>query len=71
MDGLPRRLGVSVTSLKQDGRRVAVTFTDGSVGEYDLVIGADGIGSTVRSPSVERGGAGTDAGQMAWRALGS
>ena len=68
VDGLPCRLGVSVTSLKQDGRRVAVTFTDGGVGEYDLVIGADGIGSTVRRLALSEA-APTYAGQMAWRGL--
>jgi 2-polyprenyl-6-methoxyphenol hydroxylase-like FAD-dependent oxidoreductase len=68
VDGLPCRLGVSVTSLKQDGRRVAVTFTDGGVGEYDLVIGADGISSTVRHLALSEA-APTYAGQMAWRGL--
>jgi FAD-dependent urate hydroxylase len=68
VDGLPCRLGVSVTSLKQDGRRVAVTFTDGGVGEYDLVIGADGISSTVRRLALSEA-APTYAGQMAWRGL--
>jgi 2-polyprenyl-6-methoxyphenol hydroxylase-like FAD-dependent oxidoreductase len=42
------RLGVALTSLRQDDGRVAVGFSDGSSGEYDLVVGADGISSTVR-----------------------
>jgi 2-polyprenyl-6-methoxyphenol hydroxylase-like FAD-dependent oxidoreductase len=41
------RLGVTVTSV-QPGEKVAVGFTDGRTGEYDLVVGADGIRSVVR-----------------------
>src|SRR5215472_19101681 len=36
------RLGTSVTCLAQDGHRVSVEFSDGSTGDYDLVVGADG-----------------------------
>jgi 2-polyprenyl-6-methoxyphenol hydroxylase-like FAD-dependent oxidoreductase len=65
---VPCRLGTSVTSLAEDDRRVSVTFTDGSVGEYDLVVGADGIHSAVRRLTF-----GTDeptfSGQLAWRSL--
>ena len=43
------RLGTSVTSLVQDDHRVSVGFSDGSTGDYDLVVGADGIKSTVRA----------------------
>ncbi len=42
------RLGTSVTSLIQDEQRVSVSFSDGSSSGYDLVVGADGIASTVR-----------------------
>jgi 2-polyprenyl-6-methoxyphenol hydroxylase-like FAD-dependent oxidoreductase len=42
------RLGISVTRLEQTPEMVHVTFTDGSVGRYDLVVGADGINSVVR-----------------------
>ena len=42
------RLGVSVTRLEQTPEMVHVTFTDGSIGSYDLVVGADGINSVVR-----------------------
>jgi 2-polyprenyl-6-methoxyphenol hydroxylase-like FAD-dependent oxidoreductase len=47
-------LGVSVllattfTSLQDDGEGVDVTFSDGSQGHYDLVVGADGIRSATR-----------------------
>jgi FAD-dependent urate hydroxylase len=43
------RLGTSVSSLVQDDHHVSVGFSDGSTGDYDLVVGADGIKSTVRA----------------------
>ncbi|MFT4211087.1 MAG: FAD-dependent monooxygenase [Microbacterium sp.] len=46
--GAAIRYGASVTALEDDGSRVQATFTDGSRGGYDLVIGADGIHSRVR-----------------------
>ncbi|MBW5422777.1 2-polyprenyl-6-methoxyphenol hydroxylase [Streptomyces sp. BG9H] len=43
------RLGTRATSLDQDAQGVSVTFTDGTANRYDLVIGADGLGSTTRA----------------------
>jgi 2-polyprenyl-6-methoxyphenol hydroxylase-like FAD-dependent oxidoreductase len=43
------RLGMEVTSLVQDDARVSVGFSDGSSADFDLVVGADGIRSTVRA----------------------
>jgi 2-polyprenyl-6-methoxyphenol hydroxylase-like FAD-dependent oxidoreductase len=43
------RLGTEVTSLVQNDARVSVGFSDGSRGDFDLVVGADGIRSTVRA----------------------
>lgn len=62
------RLGVSVTSLKQGDRRVLAGFNAGQAGEHDLVIGADGIGSTVRKLALSAA-LPTYAGQTAWRWL--
>lgn len=65
---VPCRLGVAVTSLTQETERVQVGFSDGSSGDYDLVVGADGIASTVRQLTL-----GADSphytGLMAWRSL--
>src|SRR5262249_6988601 len=45
---VPCRLATSINSLIQNARGVSVEFTDGTTGEYDLVVGADGIHSAVR-----------------------
>jgi 2-polyprenyl-6-methoxyphenol hydroxylase-like FAD-dependent oxidoreductase len=47
--GVKVRFGVSCSDLRQDEKGVDVTFTDGSSGRYDLVIGADGIRSWTRN----------------------
>ena len=47
--GVTVRLGLSVRAIAQDSQRAYVEFTDGSSGGYDLVVGADGIRSTVRA----------------------
>jgi 2-polyprenyl-6-methoxyphenol hydroxylase-like FAD-dependent oxidoreductase len=46
---VPCRFGLAVTSLMQDDRGVTVGFSDGTSRVYDLVVGADGIRSTVRA----------------------
>ncbi|GHB75262.1 hypothetical protein GCM10010377_77120 [Streptomyces viridiviolaceus] len=47
--GASVRLGTRAESLEQDGDGVCVRFTDGTEGRYDLVIAADGLGSTTRA----------------------
>ncbi|GAA3116219.1 FAD-dependent oxidoreductase [Streptomyces rectiviolaceus] len=49
--GATVRLGVRATSLDQsaDGAGVTARFTDGTESRYDLVIAADGLGSTTRA----------------------
>src|SRR5581483_12077948 len=65
---VPTRLGIAVTGLRQTAGRVAVAFSDGSQADYDLVVGADGIHSTVRTLAL--GGASPRfAGQVVWRSL--
>ena len=46
--GTKVRLGVTFREIRQNDHGVTVAFTDGTAGEYDLVIGADGIHSQVR-----------------------
>src|SRR6202020_149351 len=46
--GAKLRFGVAVSALSQDGDNVDVTFSNGSAGRYDLVVGADGIRSATR-----------------------
>jgi 2-polyprenyl-6-methoxyphenol hydroxylase-like FAD-dependent oxidoreductase len=46
--GVKTRFGRTVTALESDGTGVDVTFSDGSTGRHDLVVGADGIRSAVR-----------------------
>jgi 2-polyprenyl-6-methoxyphenol hydroxylase-like FAD-dependent oxidoreductase len=47
--GAKIRYGTTVEDLDDRGDSVAVTLTDGSSGEYDLVVGFDGIKSPLRS----------------------
>src|SRR5262249_51010269 len=65
---VPHRLGLSVQALTPTGDRIDVRFTDDSVGTYDLVVGADGIASTVRTLALSDQ-APAYAGQMAWRSI--
>ena len=46
--GIPVKLGVTFASFTDTGSGVDVTFTDGSSGSYDLLIGCDGNYSAVR-----------------------
>jgi 2-polyprenyl-6-methoxyphenol hydroxylase-like FAD-dependent oxidoreductase len=68
VDNLRCRLGTSVISVVQDGRRVSVGFSDGSTEDYDLVVGADGIRSTVRALTLTAA-APNDLGAMNWRSI--
>ena len=67
-EGIPVRLGATVTALDDEGSRVRATFADGSTDLYDIVVGADGVHSWVRS-SVFGGADATFVGQASWRFL--
>ena len=47
--GIDLRLGVTVDKLVQDAGGADVTLSDGTTARYDLVVGADGIYSTMRT----------------------
>src|SRR5262249_4967484 len=56
------------SSIEQHENAVTVAFTDASTGTFDLVIGADGISSTVRTLTF--GAISPDySGSMAWRSI--
>lgn len=63
------RLGLTVKSFTQDANKVDVTFTDGSQGSYDFVIGADGLFSTMRDLTLTDAPKPTFTGQACWRVL--
>lgn len=46
--GVKVRLGTTTTALTQDEHGVDTTFSDGSAGRYDVVVGADGVRSWTR-----------------------
>jgi 2-polyprenyl-6-methoxyphenol hydroxylase-like FAD-dependent oxidoreductase len=66
--GVSCRLGTWVTSIIDDRRCVSIKFSDGTAREYDLVIGADGISSSVRQLTLSAASP-VYSGQMAWRSL--
>jgi 2-polyprenyl-6-methoxyphenol hydroxylase-like FAD-dependent oxidoreductase len=73
LDGVARapiRWGTSVLSVAPYPDEIRVTLTDGSRQGYDLVVGADGVRSTVRRLVFGETGAGArPVGQYAWRFL--
>jgi 2-polyprenyl-6-methoxyphenol hydroxylase-like FAD-dependent oxidoreductase len=62
--GADVRLGLTVDRVGEDAR---VTFSDGGVGSYDLVVGADGIHSRVRSLVFPDAPEPEYTGQIVWR----
>jgi FAD-dependent urate hydroxylase len=66
---MPIRLGLAVKRLAQQDGIVTAEFSDGTSGEYDLVVGADGIHSAVRRLTFEPAAVPRPVGQIGWRFL--
>jgi 2-polyprenyl-6-methoxyphenol hydroxylase-like FAD-dependent oxidoreductase len=67
-DGVQVQQGRTITTLERLDGPVAVSFDDGSGDEFDLVVGADGLRSTVRRLAVDPRPP-TPVGQHSWRFL--
>ena len=67
-ENVPVRLGHTIRSLERLDGPVQVTFNDGSSGEFDLVVGADGLRSSVRRLTVDDRPP-APVGQHSWRFL--
>lgn len=63
------RVGLTVTALRNLADRVDVEFSDGTSGSYDLVIGADGVHSKIRSMIHEASVQPKYTGHMSFRVL--
>ncbi|MBN8292439.1 FAD-dependent oxidoreductase [Rhodobacter sp. NTK016B] len=63
------RLGISATGFDNREDGVTVSFSDGTTGEYDLVIGADGLYSSTRAAIFPDAPAPRYIGQAVWRAV--
>ena len=65
--GATIRLGVTATALHDDGAGVSVTFSDGSQGRFDVVVGADGLYSETRATLFADAPVPEFIGQAVWR----
>jgi 2-polyprenyl-6-methoxyphenol hydroxylase-like FAD-dependent oxidoreductase len=64
---IPVRLGLTVDAMENVDHGVAVTFSDGTQGRYDLVVGADSVFSRVRELAFPHMGPAAPTGQGCWR----
>jgi 2-polyprenyl-6-methoxyphenol hydroxylase-like FAD-dependent oxidoreductase len=67
-DEIEVRMATRPAGLQEEGSVVRATFDDGSTGVYDIVVGADGVHSWVRSTMLG-GVSATFVGQASWRFL--
>jgi 2-polyprenyl-6-methoxyphenol hydroxylase-like FAD-dependent oxidoreductase len=65
--GATLRLGLTATALEQSGGHVHVSFSDGSRGSYDIVVGADGTHSATRAMVMPEVPPPQFTGQAVWR----
>jgi 2-polyprenyl-6-methoxyphenol hydroxylase-like FAD-dependent oxidoreductase len=67
--GVAVRLGTTFERLEEGPDGVRATLSDGAKATYDLVIGADGLGSRVRETVAPEASKPRYVGQAVWRAL--
>jgi len=65
--GAKVRLGITAERLDDDGAGVTVSFSDGTTGRYDLVVGADGLYSRTRTQIFPDAPKPEFTGQSVWR----
>ncbi|MCP5143897.1 MAG: FAD-dependent oxidoreductase [Gammaproteobacteria bacterium] len=65
--GATIRLGLTATTLEDDGSGVTVTFSDGTTDRYAIVVGADGLYSQTRTILFPDAPPPAFAGQGVWR----
>jgi len=65
--GATIRLGVTAERLEDDGTAVSVTFSDGTRGKWDFVVGADGLYSQTRRKISPDAPVPRFVGQSVWR----
>jgi 2-polyprenyl-6-methoxyphenol hydroxylase-like FAD-dependent oxidoreductase len=63
------RLGITVDSIVNGAQCDTVRFSDGTSGDYDLVVGADGLHSTMRSLLFPNAPTPQFTGQACWRLM--
>jgi 2-polyprenyl-6-methoxyphenol hydroxylase-like FAD-dependent oxidoreductase len=68
-EGARVRYGTTIADLEDEGERVAVRFSDGSTGDYDLVIAFDGIKSEMRRRLFGDGHEPVYTGAAVWRVM--
>jgi|TARA_R110001592_G_scaffold233674_2_gene491287 2-polyprenyl-6-methoxyphenol hydroxylase-like FAD-dependent oxidoreductase len=67
--GVDVHLGVTFSRIEEIGDQVHVTFSDGRSGQYDLVLGTDGVFSQVRQTLFADAPTPQYTGQGVWRAV--
>jgi 2-polyprenyl-6-methoxyphenol hydroxylase-like FAD-dependent oxidoreductase len=65
---LPLRFGTAVESIQQQDGGARAIFSDGSSGDFDVIVGADGMNSTIRRLAFG-GNQPRRVGQVSWRFL--
>lgn len=68
-EGVNVRLGVSFTGIDDGADACRVGFTDGTTADFDLVVGADGLNSSVRRALWPEAPKPRYVGQAVWRAV--